>query len=714
MVSRLILGLLVNLVFVGAVVGIIAIPWGWFISSKYLHEETSGRFDVYLESTDDIGAAARDVANSIQGDIGRTPPRFVSAGIQLQNVLRDSKELYGLDADINIAVDIFEVDAPVELEDSWRAMQLLLSDGARLVIQVGDALLIETQADGLFPAERVIEQAGRLVDDAQDVREAIEAREQPDIPVDGALGAILLAAGLGLLLAVLSVSIRRINSDNDRRITLQRTGSLLIAIAGFLTLTFFIWPWLLVQNTSDLITRSGELVAILQTVGVVILGVGAVKTLVSRQAGTLAKIAGGLIAPAMAILAFFVFLRIGATSPQEHYWVIACIAIYLVVMAFFDLNVWSLHPWYRRQLRTAFGVKREGDRVVDLTDNELVLSLYTAPEVHPEPLICAAANVNEIGRTPTALNAVSFPFSAQRIGTPGLVASVSDTDSAGAPTRQVEGWIDTTEAERIIVTQRDEMSLLGAMAISGAAVSPGMGKMTLRSVQALLALANLRLGVWFPNPIWLNEMKYQEPSKRWRERVRATYLFKEVFGIYRQTDKFLYISDGGHWENLGLVELLRKRCTLVYCFDAAGDKTDRFKTLGEAIAIARTDLGIDFTDVNPYEQQSEPTEDTKDDDKPVMRAKKNVSVFRFTYADGTKGRIVYSKPVVTDDSSIDVKEYQEKNREFPAHSTLDQFFDHEQFEAYRMVGYAAGLRAAKRGAQPGLGRMDGTSWTRSG
>ena len=77
-----------------------------------------------------------------------------------------------------------------------------------------------------------------------------------------------------------------------------------------------------------------------------------------------------------------------------------------------------------------------------------------------------------------------------------------------------------------------------------------------------------------------------------RHRPRPQYLWKELFGRNRLDDKFLYVTDGGHYENLGLVELLRRGCRTIYCFDAGGGKTGQ--ALGDAIALARAELNVDI------------------------------------------------------------------------------------------------------------------------
>ena len=58
------------------------------------------------------------------------------------------------------------------------------------------------------------------------------------------------------------------------------------------------------------------------------------------------------------------------------------------------------------------------------------------------------------------------------------------------------------------------------------------------------------------------------------------------------------MTDGGHYDNLGLVEALRRKPAQVIVIDASNDIEDRFTALAEAIATARMDLGIQL-DIDP-------------------------------------------------------------------------------------------------------------------
>src|SRR6266545_2960246 len=251
-------------------------------------------------------------------------------------------------------------------------------------------------------------------------------------------------------------------------------------------------------------------------------------------------------------------------GPQWVWFLGISIAL-LVFSGLSDETLWSMHPFYKRRLASAYALERKSWSNAEALDFDTVrlLSAYENPagenQEWPELIICAAANISDVGATPTGRRAVSFTFGPNEIGGP---------DTGYIATDQMEAALDWR--------RRRDITLQAAVAISGAALSPAMGKMTRPSVTALLALANARLGVWLPNPRWVLAMRKQEPNAVWSQRPRIRYLFNEMLGKHPRDGLFLYVTDGGHWENLGLVELLRRGCTEIYCFDAAGDKVDTF------------------------------------------------------------------------------------------------------------------------------------------
>jgi hypothetical protein len=334
-----------------------------------------------------------------------------------------------------------------------------------------------------------------------------------------------------------------------------------------------------------------------------------------------------------------------------------------------DLTSWSLHPFYRSRLASVFALRRDGDRARALdTYREIPPIRDIQPDTGkkprerwPELVVCAAANVSDPGATPHGRRVTSFTFSAEAIGGP------------------LVGYVPAAEYEtRFDHVRSDAMT---AVAVSGAALSPSMGKLTYRSGRALLALANARLGVWMPNPRNTPE-KDEEPNVP--KRPRPYRLLWEMLGKNTLLDRYLYVSDGGHYENLGLVELLRRGCTKIYCFDGGGGR-GLGKDLGDAIAIARSELGVE---IEAEAGALEPNEDGIADADTIV-----ANVF---YPDrygnprkGPKGKLVYCRQLLTEKMPHDVRSHAAANPKFPHDPTTDQFLTDQSFESYRALGTLA-------------------------
>lgn len=150
-------------------------------------------------------------------------------------------------------------------------------------------------------------------------------------------------------------------------------------------------------------------------------------------------------------------------------------------------------------------------------------------------------------------------------------------------------------------------------------------------------------------------------------------------------DRYLYVTDGGHYENLGLVELLRRGCRNIYCFDASGGED--FGSLGDAIALARSELGVEI-EIDPRSLFP---------DKKTDEAKKSAIRVEFRYPGDPAGaspcKLVYARNVLTPGSPWDVRAYHQAEPSFPHNSTADQLYTDQKFEGYRVLGERAGETA---------------------
>lgn len=411
----------------------------------------------------------------------------------------------------------------------------------------------------------------------------------------------------------------------------------------------------------------------------------------------LQKLAIGVVVP-LSLLVFFLIAIDSGTRPwttAATWWWVGVLAAVLAVFAIGNPIAWSAQPFYKRRLRSVFALRREvKDGVVTVgpvpTDEEPSLS-DLRPENWPQLLICAAANVSDLGYTPPGLGVTSFVFSPDRVGGP-LVGSISTKQYEQRLTRIrffQKAWNKINNKAPSTGRLRD-VSPLSAVSISGAAVSPSMGRMNQPAYRMLIAMLNLRLGVWLANPrlvgglpaIGANEPTYQPL-------VRPTYLLRELLGKNNLRKKFLYVSDGGHYENLGLVELLRRGCTTIYAIDASGDTPGSIRTLGQAAALARSELGVEFDDIDPSMFT------VKDPAEPGIVISDH-AIIHFRYpGDGGEGTLVYIKKALMKDlqTPADLISYQQARPVFPYDSTGDQFYDVEQFEAYRALGMSVTRRA---------------------
>jgi hypothetical protein len=212
------------------------------------------------------------------------------------------------------------------------------------------------------------------------------------------------------------------------------------------------------------------------------------------------------------------------------------------------------------------------------------------------------------------------------------------------------------------------------MTTSGAAVSPNMGAASSPSLTFLLATLNARLGVWLGNP-------GAPGDKTWMLKTPVfgvTTLVNELLGRTTDKSRYVYLSDGGHFENLALYEMVARRCRYVIVSDAGCDTRYCFDDLANAIRRIRIDFGI------PIEFPS---------GVPITaggsgKARWAVGTIGYSAIDPTaqNGILIYLKPALIGDEPIDVVNYARAHPAFPQESTMNQWFDTAQFESYRTLG----------------------------
>jgi hypothetical protein len=399
------------------------------------------------------------------------------------------------------------------------------------------------------------------------------------------------------------------------------------------------------------------------------------------------------------------------TSPEPHggsyagEWgsmlkaVAALIAIVLAADFLVNVNRFSLHATYRNRLIRAFlggphsfpvnaNPPRKADGFTDFDpgDNLRMRDLWDGPVADGDwrPFHVINAALNLAATTNLAWQqrkAESFVITPQFCGCATL--GYRDTGEYGDP-------------------GNNGISVGTAMAISGAAVSPNMGYHSSPSIAFLLTLLNVRLGWWLGNPgrgggqngrpaAFVKRMITRNGAKQALAPYRQDApwlsllpLLTELFGLTGADSRYVYLSDGGHFENLGIYEMVRRRCRWIILSDADADPDRGFADLGNAVRKIWIDLGVRIT----FEESD------------LLRASGDTSAIDVPYCalgtieylndeDGrVTGKILYIKPVVRGtEPAADVIAYVRAHKDFPHQSTAEQWFDEPQLESYRVLGY---------------------------
>lgn len=333
-------------------------------------------------------------------------------------------------------------------------------------------------------------------------------------------------------------------------------------------------------------------------------------------------------------------------------WVLATATAAIMFYSTFVLNInfASPHAFYRdRLVRTYLTRAIDGDTAVETCDPQ-PLSTMNAFGKAPYHLVNCAVNIpgckdpNLRGR-----NADFFVFSKHFCGSP------------------TTGMHQTTSWEKM----DSHLDLGTAMAISGAAAAPHMGKLTSARYTFLLALLNIRLGYWLHKP----EAGYDWPLARFRPPTGWYYFLLELTGLMSEKTSYLNLSDGGHIENLGIYELLRRRCKFVVAIDGEADPQRSFGGLLTLTQLAKIDLGVNIEpDLADLRMEKDGL------------GRSHFGLSRIDYPDGSHGLLLYIKSSLTGNESEFLRKYRVDNPDFPHQSTAQQIFSETQFEAYRVLG----------------------------
>ncbi|MDX1546906.1 MAG: hypothetical protein R3247_07960 [Rhodothermales bacterium] len=338
----------------------------------------------------------------------------------------------------------------------------------------------------------------------------------------------------------------------------------------------------------------------------------------------------------------------------------AAVLILALVLLLFNPNRVGLHSFYRARLARAYlGASNPHSWTHHSTeehaDDDLPLKdLRTARG--PLHLVCCAANdLAPADPLPTlyrgAVSAVLSPVG----------FSVGD---AWGP------WQDP---------RLPSPSLGAAVTASGAALNTHMGAYSVRlgaAVVFLMTALNLRLGLWLPHPTRCTERRGLARA------LPGLPFFKEMLGLSRADGRDVFLSDGGHFENMALYELVRRHCRYIIVSDCGADPDVAFDDFGNAVRRIRADFGVEIDiDLAPLRPGADGL------------ARQPMVAGDIHYPGGDRGVLLFFKPTLTGTEPPDVAQYKSRNAEFPHESTGDQFYDEAQWESYRRLGEHAAAAA---------------------
>jgi len=333
-----------------------------------------------------------------------------------------------------------------------------------------------------------------------------------------------------------------------------------------------------------------------------------------------------------------------------------------------DINFTSFSCFYRDRLSKAyiFGLDRDGkiQQADDLKLSELDSTFA------PYHLLNCTLNLSRTSQAYCDDRRGDFFFFSKR-----FVGSVS---TAYCATEELEA-------------QNPELNLATAMAISAAAVAPNLGKSTIKPLVFILGMLNIRYDYWLANPAWINNKRTID------SRPGSSYFLRELASNLNAETAYINLTDGGHIENLGIYELIRRECRLIIAGDSEEDLGLTFSSLADVIRLVQIDFGVIIV---------------MDGLDAIRNGKQHYAIGTIYYCNEKVGKLIYLKTSLIGDFSLRdslapdaylsshlrdddlgfdhnayIAHYKTQDPSFPHQSSANQFYDETQFECYRSLGF---------------------------
>jgi hypothetical protein len=416
-----------------------------------------------------------------------------------------------------------------------------------------------------------------------------------------------------------------------------------------------------------------------------------------------------VIAAVFGITLFMLLARLGAILTNGSWLADLLVLVIAAWLAWWfgrhiNVNRFSMHAVYRARLVRGFLGSARPDREpdgftdIDPIDNSRMDDLYAkaSDKSVPSPVVTALFPVVNVtlnlvaGRNTAWTERKGENFTITPCNCGGAYLHRREDAAAALPVRGA--YVHTAEyAGSEKETGPDDPSngiTLGtAITLSGAAASPSMGYHSSPATAFLMTLFNVRLGAWLPNPATAST---QELLKAKPANALQT-LARELLGLTDDLGKAVYLTDGGHFENLGIYEMVRRRCSYIVVVDAGEDPTATFEDLGNAIRKVRIDFDVEI--------EFDPPVGIGSRTKPVQPFRSIAcATIRYPESSGKTGRLIYLKPCDPAYMPMDVRAYLNGHPNFPHDSTLEQFFTESEFESYRQLGVSEVMNLASGAA----------------
>lgn len=333
-----------------------------------------------------------------------------------------------------------------------------------------------------------------------------------------------------------------------------------------------------------------------------------------------------------------------------------------------DSNFTSISRFYRDRLSKAYIFGFDAQYNIVQTDS-LKLSCLDS-RFTPYHLLNSTLNLSRTSQAYSDDRRGDFFFFSKR-----YVGSIST------------GYCKTTEIEK----QNPEFNLATAMAISAAAAAPNLGKDTVKPLVFILGMLNIRYDYWLQNPAWIKQTKNISP------RPGPAYFLRELSSNLNAETPYVNLSDGGHIENLGIYELIRRECRLIIAGDSEEDLGLTFSGLADLIRLVQIDFGVIIV---------------MDGLDEIRDGKQHYAIGNIYYRNEKLGKLIYLKTSLTGDFSLHdslgeteyssshlrhddfrfdnnpyLAHYKTQDPTFPHQSSANQFYDETQFECYRALGF---------------------------